>query len=70
MKAIEDLMSEHNQIVKDDYLSNESQGFYNWIYQSGDFIDRYIEIPSNETQSGNAEILDLEDYIHLFRFGV
>ncbi len=62
-------MKMHNNLVIERYKCNDLECFVNWIYQRGDFVDQYIEIPANETISGHAEILDLEEYIHLFNFG-
>lgn len=60
MKHIQDLMTEHNRLVKETYKSTNINTFRNYILNEESFSDGYIEIPSNETLSGHAEILELE----------
>jgi len=35
-----------------------TDGFIHWFELTANFSDRYIEIPSNETTSGHAEIIE------------
>ena len=54
--------------VKAGYLTPEPIGFANWVYDNANFEEKYIEIPSNETLSGHAEILELDAFMHLFGY--
>ena len=55
------LLEQHNLKVKDAYKVEEHQigRFCVWVDDKANFEEGYIEIPSNETLSGHAEILDL-----------
>jgi len=57
------LMNEHNDLVKDLYKANDVQAFAVYLDSSvnkGDEDFYYVEIASNETLSGHAEILELD----------
>ena len=51
----------HNELVKERY---RSPNITDWLMTVGNVEEGYLEIPSNETLSGHAEILefDVEDY--------
>jgi len=51
------LFEEYNQKVKPECRPTLSF-FWDWIYMNGDPYEEYIEISSNQTLSGHAEILD------------
>ena len=67
MKSIYDLTNEqinalvdrHNSMVKPEFATSPDF-FARWVEDEGNFEEDYIEISSNETLSGHAEILDLE----------
>ena len=52
-----DLRERHNNSVKDSYKCDRF-GFDNWFYNEANFDEDYIEIPRNQTISGQAIILD------------
>ncbi len=56
---IYNLQDRHNKLVKSDYISENTNMFMTWVDQDANFDEDYIEISSNETLSGHAEILDL-----------
>ena len=55
------LFHQYNSTVKDEYKCDFNK-FSDWVAQEGheneETNEMYIEIPSNETKSGHAEILD------------
>ena len=56
-------MNEHNDLVKDLYKANDVQAFAVYLDSNVNKDDEdfyYIEIASNETLSGHAEILELD----------
>ena len=63
------LLKRHNELVLTNHKYDDLDSFTNYIYQEGNFVDRYIELPKYQTISGHAELLDLEDYIASFNFG-
>ncbi|MEE8432390.1 MAG: hypothetical protein V3S16_14170 [Candidatus Desulfatibia sp.] len=60
MLDVHGLMHNHNLLVKEEYrLEGHQIGrFGAWLDDKGNFDEGYIEIPSNETLSGHAEILE------------
>lgn len=60
-KEMTRLFEQFNCTVKDEYKCDMSK-FSDWLAQEGyeneETNEMYIEIPSNETKSGHAEILD------------
>ncbi len=48
---------QYTSAVKDNYKCDFDK-FAEWLARDGDEAEAYIEIPSNETLSGHAEILD------------
>ena len=54
---IERIFEQYNNSVKDAYKT-EREMFIDWVEQNANFDECYIEIPSNETKSGNPVILD------------
>jgi len=55
---INELITRHNNLVKPEYICNDKRVFNNWLAQFANDEEQYIEIASNETLSGHAEILD------------
>lgn len=57
------LLEQHNSLVKEDYKVEgyHINRFCAWVDNNANFNEGYIEIPGNETLSGHAEILELED---------
>ena len=63
-KEIDRLHENHNNAVKDEYKCDVND-FSKWLYNEGheehnldSSVDGYIEIPSYQTLSGHAVILD------------
>ena len=54
----EALLKQHNQLVKPRYICTDIAGFERWLDSNGHDDEGYIEISSNETLSGHAEILE------------
>jgi len=54
----EDLLEQHNKLVVSKWRINDMSTFKHWLISFGDWDNNYVEIPSHETLSGHAEILD------------
>jgi len=57
---IYDLQERHNKLVRLRFWSEWTDGFCSWVDSKANFSEGYIEIPSYQTLSGHAEILELE----------
>jgi len=60
MSNLQKLMEKHNSLVKESYICTSITSFHTWLYADANFDEGYIEISSNETISGHAEILEIE----------
>jgi predicted nucleotidyltransferase len=64
--TFEQLMAQHNELVKDAYKVTDVKAFESYIINNvsneigTEDIDAYIEISSNETLSGNPIIFEFE----------
>lgn len=61
-EQINDLVDIHNSMVKPEFETSPNF-FARWVEDEGNLEEAYIEISSNETLSGHAEILDLEPVV-------
>ena len=53
------LKEQHNRLTKDPFNVYSLGDFENYVLGSDTFDQNYIEIPSHQTNSGHAEILEL-----------
>jgi len=60
MSNLQKLMEKHNSLVKVGYTCASITNFKSWLHADANFDEGYIEISSNETISGHAEILEIE----------
>ena len=56
-KEILELTNTHNSLVSDKYVVDDVTP---WILTEQTLNEGYIEIPSNQTKSGHAEILEFD----------
>jgi len=56
---IKQTMTLHNDKVKKAYRCNNVEAFREYLYNHTDIESETIEVSSNETLSGHAEILDI-----------
>ena len=58
LMTLKRLQEQHNRLTKESYHVDSLAIFENWLLSEESFTDNYVEISSNETISGHAEILD------------
>jgi hypothetical protein len=58
--TLHQLLEKHNRLVKDQYKCDKMDLFVMWLENHGNDDEGYIEIPSNQTISGHAEILEYD----------
>ena len=58
--SIKKTMKLHNELVKKAYKCNDVGAFSEYVFNHVDIDSHTLEISSNETLSGHAEIMDID----------
>ena len=60
------VMAQHNRLVKPRFYCEDLEAFLNWLVMAANTNEHYVEVPSYQTLSGHAEIIDLDaDVVNL-----